>query len=223
MGYYKNYGNKGYDGYSMSIRAREAYEDGEMPKSKWTKKAMLEVIKEYCEDYDVPYNEKIEKWKKDQIFDRYFEYRGWHHTSKMYNETPFFGLNENILGKDFFNELAETTIVTIPEQWTKDVPHLNIISIKPPNRMMVTDIYGRTYSVDCSSFYENKSCIAEHNEVKKTYDIMLRDIIDLHEYGRKAIYLLPQQFKKDLEKYQAENDKGMDICKASCISYEAEI
>ena len=58
MGYYNNYGNKGYDGYSMSIRAREAYEDGEMPKSKWTKKAMLEAIREYCEDYDIPYNEK---------------------------------------------------------------------------------------------------------------------------------------------------------------------
>ena len=81
MGYYNNYGNKGYDGYSMSIRARLAYEDGEMPKSKWTKKAMLETIKEYCEDYDVPYNEKVEKWKKDQIFDRYFEYKSWHHTS----------------------------------------------------------------------------------------------------------------------------------------------
>lgn len=31
--------NSGYIGYSMSRRAAEAYEDGEMPKSKWTKKA----------------------------------------------------------------------------------------------------------------------------------------------------------------------------------------
>lgn len=30
--------NSGYIGYSMSRRAAEAYEDGEMPKSKWTKK-----------------------------------------------------------------------------------------------------------------------------------------------------------------------------------------
>lgn len=30
--------NSGYSGYSMSNRAVDAYEDGEMPLSKWTKK-----------------------------------------------------------------------------------------------------------------------------------------------------------------------------------------
>ena len=38
--------NSGYIGYSMSRRAAEAYEDGEMPKSKWTKKAMVAAIKD---------------------------------------------------------------------------------------------------------------------------------------------------------------------------------
>lgn len=33
--------NSGYIGHSMSRRAAEAYEDGEMPNSKWTKKAMV--------------------------------------------------------------------------------------------------------------------------------------------------------------------------------------
>lgn len=40
--------NSGYIGYSMSRRAAEAYEDGEMPKSKWTKKAMVAAIKDAC-------------------------------------------------------------------------------------------------------------------------------------------------------------------------------
>lgn len=35
----------GYDGYSMSNNAREAYEYGYMPKSKWTKATMIEAIK----------------------------------------------------------------------------------------------------------------------------------------------------------------------------------
>ena len=37
--------NSGYIGYSMSRRAAEAYEDGEMPKSKWTKKAMVAAMR----------------------------------------------------------------------------------------------------------------------------------------------------------------------------------
>lgn len=34
-----SYGQAGYVGTSMSARAREAYESGEMPMSKWTRKA----------------------------------------------------------------------------------------------------------------------------------------------------------------------------------------
>ena len=33
--------NSGYSGYSMSNRAVDAYEDGEMPLSKWTKKMII--------------------------------------------------------------------------------------------------------------------------------------------------------------------------------------
>ena len=166
---------------------------------------------------------KIEKWKKDQIFDRYFEYKSWHHTGKFYHETEFYGLDEDMLSYDFFGEMAETTIVTIPEQWTEDVSCLDEIRIKLPHEMVVTDVYGRTCSVDSLSFYESKSCIAKHNEIRKTYDIMLRDLITLRESYRNDIYLLPQQFEKDLEKYHVENDKGMDMNKASRISSEIEL
>ena len=36
--------NSGYSGYSMSNRAVEAYSCGEMPLSKWTKKAIINRI-----------------------------------------------------------------------------------------------------------------------------------------------------------------------------------
>lgn len=39
------YNQSGYFGSSMSLRAVEAYEAGEKPKSKWTKKVMLAAIK----------------------------------------------------------------------------------------------------------------------------------------------------------------------------------
>lgn len=36
--------NSGYSGYSMSNRAVDAYEDGEMPLSKWTKKMIISEV-----------------------------------------------------------------------------------------------------------------------------------------------------------------------------------
>lgn len=42
------YGQKGYLGSSMSVRAAEAYEQGEMPISRWTKTAIIQAVKDYC-------------------------------------------------------------------------------------------------------------------------------------------------------------------------------
>lgn len=39
--------NSGYSGYSMSNRAVEAYEDGEMPLSKWSKQLIIDEVVEY--------------------------------------------------------------------------------------------------------------------------------------------------------------------------------
>lgn len=79
--------NSGYIGYSMSRRAAEAYEDGEMPKSKWTKKAMVAAIKDACDELDLEYDPAIEKMKKVELFDTFLYNSSWHHTSKFFNET----------------------------------------------------------------------------------------------------------------------------------------
>lgn len=47
------YGQKGYLGSSMSVRAAEAYEQGEMPISRWTKTAIIHAVKDYCFDFDL--------------------------------------------------------------------------------------------------------------------------------------------------------------------------
>lgn len=87
-----SYNQNGYVGSSMSVRALEAYESGEKPKSKWTKAAMLAEMRGYCEDYDIRYVEP--KMTKDELFDRFFEWTSWHHTGKFANPTDFYGLNE---------------------------------------------------------------------------------------------------------------------------------
>lgn len=76
----------GYDGYSMSNRAREAYECGEMPKSQWTKQAILCAV-------DNPLISKLTLKELRMYLDR----SSWHHTSSYYNETIFYELDVEAL------------------------------------------------------------------------------------------------------------------------------
>ncbi|WP_434474946.1 hypothetical protein [Thomasclavelia ramosa] len=94
--------NSGYIGYSMSRRAAEAYEDGEMPKSKWTKKAMVAAIQSYCDKFDMLFDPDLLKgMHKDEVFERFFYESSWHHTSKFFNETDFYKLDEDAVCGSF--------------------------------------------------------------------------------------------------------------------------
>lgn len=73
----------GYKGYSMSNNAVRAYEDGEMPISKWTRQAVIDWIADDLETDSS--NIKLLKRYKDYLY-----YVSWHHTSKYYNRTEFF-------------------------------------------------------------------------------------------------------------------------------------
>lgn len=81
---------KGYDGYSMSNNAREAYESGEMPISKWTKSAIVDAVTEINPEAAA----LIEKVNLKTLKDNLLEKTSWHHTSKMYNATDFYSVNE---------------------------------------------------------------------------------------------------------------------------------
>lgn len=88
--------NSGYIGHSMSRRAAEAYEDGEMPKSKWTKKAMVAAIQAYCDEFDMLFApDMLKGLRKDEMFERFFHESSRHHTSKFFNETDFYKLDED--------------------------------------------------------------------------------------------------------------------------------
>lgn len=94
--------NSGYIGHSMSRRAAEAYEDGEMPKSKWTKKAMVAAIQAYCDEFDMFFAPDVLKgMHKDEVFERFFHKSSWHHTSKFFNETDFYKLDEDAVCGSF--------------------------------------------------------------------------------------------------------------------------
>lgn len=96
-----SYGQGGYVGTSMSVRAQEAYESGEMPMSKWTRGAIISAIKDYCTDFDLAYDPEIETMSRAKLAEAYLEYKSWHHTGRFARETEFFGLNEDAVCADF--------------------------------------------------------------------------------------------------------------------------
>ena len=95
------YNQPGYVGCSMSVNATLAYLSGEKPKSKWTKKTMLAAIEEYCNALGVPYDGRAARLTKDVLFDKYFEWKSWHHTGKYANETDFYGLDESAIENEY--------------------------------------------------------------------------------------------------------------------------
>ena len=87
------YNQRGYRGQSMSNRAATAYEFGEKPKSKWTKAAMLEAIEDACIDMGTEFDATRFRFTKAELFDRFFEWKSWHHTGKYATETDFYGVD----------------------------------------------------------------------------------------------------------------------------------
>ena len=113
------YGQHGYVGSSMSERAVAAYENGEMPKSKWTKAAMLTALNtqltEFEDNNQLTTQEReelstaITRMKKEDIFTTFLYNSSWHHTSKFANATDFYRVTEDI------EEYRRFAIHTIPD------------------------------------------------------------------------------------------------------------
>lgn len=81
--------NSGYHGYSMSKRAVEAYQNGEMPLSKWNKKELLSRIEKFGVDINT-----LSKFSKEALQDCFLYNSSWHHTSNMFNRTNFYTIND---------------------------------------------------------------------------------------------------------------------------------
>jgi hypothetical protein len=70
---------------SMSVNASLAYLNGEMPKSKWTKAAIIEFL----ENEDLP--DLAQKAQRLPLYAliTFLSCTSWHHTSKFFNQTRF--------------------------------------------------------------------------------------------------------------------------------------
>lgn len=95
----------GYCGWSMSNNAVDAYDNGEMPISKWSKKAIIKRIEEAIDDGDIELQCSFDELKKlplEFLKSDCLRYSSWHHTSKFYNETDFYSLDI-----DSINEMTD--------------------------------------------------------------------------------------------------------------------
>lgn len=85
MSYYNN--NSGYIGQSMSVRAKEAYNNDEMPLSKWTKS-------EFAYHLEGTKLEHLLKLNVNELRLYCLDLTSWHHTGKFYNQTDFYSLKD---------------------------------------------------------------------------------------------------------------------------------
>ena len=112
--------NSGYSGYSMSNRAREAYDDGEKPLSKWSKAGIIEAVEEYAEETELHFDINLLKKLKVADLKRLVLYRSsWHHTSSYANRTDFYDIDRDKLATLTDEEINR--ILVRPSENTKNV------------------------------------------------------------------------------------------------------
>jgi len=109
-------GKGGYIGKSMSVRAEKAYQLGEKPLSKWTKKEIIEEVEEIVEEMEIN-NFSMDNFKKlhlTTLKTYILKHSGWHHTGALYNATNFYEININYL-----NTLTDDDILVLIEDQKK--------------------------------------------------------------------------------------------------------
>ena len=80
------YNQNGYVGQSMSVGAKQAYDMGEKPLSKWTKADILEGLPSIAAS--------LKKFNLKTLREYCLERTSWHHTGKFANRTDFYSLKD---------------------------------------------------------------------------------------------------------------------------------
>ena len=104
----------GYYNYSMSNNAVEAYERGEMPISKWSKKAIMEELSK-C-NVKPEHMAAFKAMSINELRDKLLYSCGWHHTSKYYNRTEFYSF-EYDEDEDYLEPADKTDMIYKLDFW----------------------------------------------------------------------------------------------------------
>ena len=139
--------NSGYVGNKMSVRAKEAYDDGEMPLSKWTKSDIIDRIEELIDDYDIQIKfdiNTLNKLTKSELIDLFLYQSSWHHTGKYFNQTDFYDVDQD--------RLEDVTTNDILRKIQNRTPRTRTIKVKE-KPMYVTALVRYTIWVDTRGRY----------------------------------------------------------------------
>lgn len=110
--------NSGYVGNRMSIRANEAYENGEMPLSKWSKGSIIYGISECISNNDlqVDYSESdLEKLTKKEL-ECFLRLSSWHHTGSCFRETHFYEIDEDAVESFSLEDITNILCSRLPRK-----------------------------------------------------------------------------------------------------------
>lgn len=89
----------GYNGYSMSNNAKEAYSNNEMPFTRWSK---AEIINQATDIYHVS-EDLLNKATLNDLRYYFLEKTSWHHTGEFYNKTDFYSFDTSMNESDVAN------------------------------------------------------------------------------------------------------------------------
>lgn len=84
---------RGYSGYSTSNNALLARKKGLYPKSEWDKKRFLKNLNYITCFFGIPVDDNFFQNLPSKDISDFLEKRGYHHTSKYYNKTPFYRID----------------------------------------------------------------------------------------------------------------------------------
>lgn len=110
--------NSGYNGFSMSNRAVEAYANGERPLSKWTKTDILSDLKKLGVDDGMI--KELKKLSKQSLANAFLYCSSWHHTSSYCLKTNFYSVDE-LKAKNITQEYIDS-IKKLEEMLKADTP-----------------------------------------------------------------------------------------------------
>ena len=99
----------------MSNNALDAYRRGEMPMSKWTKKAILQRLEEQF-DIKEEHLAFFRSLSLSCLREKLLVECGWHHTSKFYNATEFYDVDYD-KDEDYFEDIDIYDNVFKIEDW----------------------------------------------------------------------------------------------------------
>lgn len=137
----------GYRGHSMSNRAVKAYDRGEMPISKWTKKVLLEELEEVAYDNDIKLEDVgLNRLKLKELQTAFLENSSRHHTGAFYSATNFYAIAENAASR-MTKEYVERIISARPKKSAKTEEEKAAEDKKKELRSQAAAVYDKLHII----------------------------------------------------------------------------